>query len=150
MVSLWYFHTSEFNRGTLTTVQCCYNKVNCLPNSHNRHPIACPWGQDMGCLMWSQNLTHVLPQSQQPFHAVLDYRADSRFVPSQWEMAWLCKDVSHWLAASLETALGLRYNCTWLYLHHMKYAHGLCFAVFCCGLIQVNSLAPGRFKWNFR
>ena len=31
--------------------------------------------------------------------------ADSRFVPSQWEMALLCNDVSHWLGANLESAL---------------------------------------------
>ena len=31
--------------------------------------------------------------------------ADSRFAPSQWEMALLCNDVSHWLGASLESAL---------------------------------------------
>ena len=31
-------------------------------------------------------------------------RADSRFVPSQWETALLYKDVSHWLGASLESA----------------------------------------------
>ena len=32
-------------------------------------------------------------------------RADSRFVPSQWETALLCNGVSHWLGASLEPAL---------------------------------------------
>ena len=32
-------------------------------------------------------------------------RADSRFAPSLWEMASLCNDVSHWLGASLESAL---------------------------------------------
>ena len=30
---------------------------------------------------------------------------DSRFGPSQWETALLCNDVSHWLGASLESAL---------------------------------------------
>ena len=35
------------------------------------------------------------------------WRADSRFVPSQWETALLCNDVSHWLGASLESALGM-------------------------------------------
>ena len=34
-------------------------------------------------------------------------RADSRFAPSQWETALLCNDVSHWLSASLESALML-------------------------------------------
>ena len=33
------------------------------------------------------------------------FRADSRFAPSQWETALLCKDVSHWLGAILESAL---------------------------------------------
>ena len=32
-------------------------------------------------------------------------RADSRFAPSRWEMALHCNDVSHWLDASLESAL---------------------------------------------
>ena len=36
------------------------------------------------------------------------YRADSRFAPSQWEMVLLrCNNVSHWLGASLESALFL-------------------------------------------
>ena len=34
-------------------------------------------------------------------------RAASRFAPSQWETALLCNDVSHWLGASLESALCL-------------------------------------------
>ena len=32
-------------------------------------------------------------------------RADSRFVPSQWETVLHCNGVSHWLGASLESAL---------------------------------------------
>ena len=32
-------------------------------------------------------------------------RADSRFVPSQWETALFCNVVSHWLGANLEPAL---------------------------------------------
>ena len=32
-------------------------------------------------------------------------RADSRFAPSQWETALFCNNVSHWLGASLESAL---------------------------------------------
>ena len=35
------------------------------------------------------------------------YRADSRFAPSQWETALHCNNVSHWLGASLESALFL-------------------------------------------
>ena len=33
------------------------------------------------------------------------YRADSRFVPRQWDTALLRNDISHWLGASLESAL---------------------------------------------
>ena len=32
-------------------------------------------------------------------------RADYRFAPSQWETPLLCNDISHWLDASLESAL---------------------------------------------
>ena len=32
-------------------------------------------------------------------------RVDSRFAPSQWEMALLCNDISYWLGANLESAL---------------------------------------------
>ena len=37
-------------------------------------------------------------------------RADSRFAPSQWETALLCNDVSHWLGASLESAMYVSVN----------------------------------------
>ena len=43
-------------------------------------------------------------------------RADSRFVPSQWEPALLCNDLSHWLDVSLELALHDPYgkpDCIW-------------------------------------
>ena len=33
------------------------------------------------------------------------FRADSRFAPRQWETALLCNGVSHWLGASLKSAL---------------------------------------------
>ena len=33
------------------TIRCHSNGVNFLPNSHNRHPIAHPWGSDIGCLL---------------------------------------------------------------------------------------------------
>ena len=36
-------------------------------------------------------------------HFESEYRADSRFAPSQWETALLCNDVSHWLGANLES-----------------------------------------------
>ena len=45
------------------TVLCHYNTVNFHQNHHNRHPIACPLGQDMGSLLWVQALIYVLPLS---------------------------------------------------------------------------------------
>ena len=45
------------------------------------------------------------------------HRADSRFAPSQWETALLCKDVSHWLGVSLESVLYKEQaNHQWIYL----------------------------------
>ena len=44
-------------------------------------------------------------------------RADSRFALSQWEMALLCNDVSHWLGANLESAL----QCLYFSLNLTKY-----------------------------
>ena len=39
------------------------------------------------------------------FCCVTHWSLDSRFVPSQWETALLCNDVSHWLSSNLESAL---------------------------------------------
>ena len=42
---------------------------------HNRHPIARPWGRNMGCLFWIQILIYVLPQQLEygmQHHVVLD------------------------------------------------------------------------------
>ena len=47
-------------------------------------------------------------ESSNPRAARNEYRrADYRFVPSQWETALLCNDVSHWLGANLQPALVL-------------------------------------------
>ena len=50
-------------------------------------------------LVWSPAVSEVELRS--------NLRADSRFAPSQWEMALICNDISHWLGASLESALKL-------------------------------------------
>ena len=42
------------------------------------------------------------------------HRADSRFVPSQWETALLCNGVSHWRGANLESALLSQNQNFWL------------------------------------
>ena len=52
-------------------------------------------------------IPHPIPEPPQ------DIRADSRFVPCQWETALLCNDVSHWLGASLESTLRHSGICGW-------------------------------------
>ena len=58
-------------------------------------------------------------QPFKPHHAIHRYFTDyssqgwlgSRFAPSQWETALLCNAVSHWLGASLESALVALLRC---------------------------------------
>ena len=54
-----------------------------------------------------QYVSNCCPAMDQLCHS--GYRAGSRCAPSQWEMALLCNDISHWLGASLESAL----RCHW-------------------------------------
>ena len=60
---------------------------------------------------FNQNMVYILK---------MYFRADSRFAPSQWEMVLLCNNVSHWLGASLESAL---YMIVWKKSrsHHVSY-----------------------------
>ena len=51
---------------------------------------------------WYKNII-CLSSNSIPF--LIDFRADSRFVPSQWETVLLCNDTSHWLGTNLESAL---------------------------------------------
>ena len=46
----------------------------------------------------------------------LDYRADSRFTPSQWETSLQSNAISHWLCTNLESALDY-IDCCNLYLY---------------------------------
>ena len=50
---------------------------------------------------------HYTPKCRWAETASWHYRTDSMFAPSQWETALLCNDVSHWLRASIESALAL-------------------------------------------
>ena len=36
-----------------------YDKFSCFQNIHNRHPIACPHRQAMGCLLWVQTQVYI-------------------------------------------------------------------------------------------
>ena len=42
------------------SVQCRFDAVTYLPNPYNRHPIARPWGRDVGCLLWFWSLIYDL------------------------------------------------------------------------------------------
>ena len=55
---------------------CRYNTVNLLQNPYNRHPLACPWGQDMACLLWFYNLIHFLALLSQCRMCYHDSRLD--------------------------------------------------------------------------
>ena len=74
----------------------------------------------------------------------------SRFVPSQWETALLCNDVSHWLGVTLESAL----NCQSL-SENMKGHRSTAFLThwgrvthICVSTLTIigsdNGLSPGR------
>ena len=57
------------------TVRCHYNKVNFVQNRYKIHPIACPLGRGMGCILWVQTLICTLLQSQQqcnPYQVIFD------------------------------------------------------------------------------
>ena len=45
--------------------------VKFLKNTHNRHPIDCPHGQAMGCLLWVQNQLYGLYFSSHLFAAMI-------------------------------------------------------------------------------
>ena len=61
--------------------------------------IACPPGFQLGQCWGPQTFWN----ARAGFNG--KSRADSRFAPSQWEMALLCNNVSHWLGANLESAV---------------------------------------------
>ena len=53
-------------------------------------------------------------------------KADLRFAPNQWETALLCNNFSHWLGASLESALYQDDVMTWTcFLHCCPFVRGV-------------------------
>ena len=59
-----------------STVRCYYKVVNFLPNPRKIHPIVCPSGWAMGCILWVQIVIYTLPQSLQwcmQYHVILDH-----------------------------------------------------------------------------
>ena len=61
--------------------------------------------QQFSCLPGVYGLISVL--YRQGTWDMIDFRADSRLAPSQWEMLLQCNPISHWLATNLESALDL-------------------------------------------
>ena len=51
------------------------------------------------------NKFSVIKRHQSKQQAICYPRAESKFAPSQWEMALLCNDISHWLGESLVSTL---------------------------------------------
>ena len=79
-------------------------------------------------------------------------RADSRFAPSQWGMALLCNNVSHWLDASLESALSMVLACS---THWKRYMHAYVFWIkyvryFLTRTTKNNVLSKQYFTITFR
>ena len=58
-------HYTRMNWIILTTVQCHYKAVSFIQNLLNRHPIAHPYGQGKGCLLWVWSLIYILLLSSQ-------------------------------------------------------------------------------------
>ena len=60
-------------------------------------------------LIWQWCMTHEVPleggEPQVWCHLIISDRADSRFVPSQWETSLQSNAVSQWLGTNLESAL---------------------------------------------
>ena len=63
--------------------------------------------------MQRHRLRNSLPQ-RLPFvrRVASSFMADSRFAPSQWEKAWFCNNVSHWLGANRESAMSFVHKIT--------------------------------------
>ena len=80
---------------------------------------------------WSDSVTqNVILQD-----LVALFRADSRFIPSQWETVSLCNDISHWLDVSLQSTLLITRPITVL---NLNYVHG---TIIACSLL--TSLRSG-------
>ena len=63
------------------------------------------WDQVYMHSMWTSRWGLIWLWTEHYILCNMHTRPDSRFVPSQWETALLCNDVSHWLGANLESVL---------------------------------------------
>ena len=75
-------------------------------------------------------------------------RADFKFVPSEWETALLCNDISRWLGSNLESALGYHYfPVTFHITLFTSNGGGLCIAKSLPELILIYTQG-NIFQWN--
>ena len=99
------------------------------------------------------------------FHIII-FRADSRFVPSQWETALLCNHVSHCLRASLESPLIFfvrnhtdnmyKHDCSWIFeINHIcerddviKWKHFPRYWPFVRGIHRSPVNSPHKGQWR--
>ena len=70
--------------------------------------------------IWEPPTTIPLPTQQLHHEWAPTHRVDSRFAPSQWESALLCNDISHWLGASLISAL-YKHSSVFIYSNKRTY-----------------------------
>ena len=68
-----------------------------------QHVTAMLWGHNTAC---AHTTKHLIWPGQGAVAVRSDLRVDSRFAPSQWDMALLC-NISHWQGADLVSALYL-------------------------------------------
>ena len=73
---------------TPRTMQCHYNAVNFLENSHIRYPIAQPLGRAMGCLLWVHTWIYIRPLELQQCMQYLMH-AISCHIGSYYDGTWL-------------------------------------------------------------
>ena len=84
------------------------------PESDPKNSPAIQTGNKISVIQaWSHTRSHW--RSRSYLKVIVNLRADSMFASSQWETALLCNDVSHWLGASLDSALNLIIRHTLIY-----------------------------------
>ena len=90
--------------------------------------------------------------AQGTFHDwFFNHRADSRFAPSQWETALLCNHISHWLGASLESALHRNSKSITISFALIQFLMNWLLSIFaqlCCDGVCKNILQYQRLKWR--
>ena len=83
---------------------------------------------------------HRISWNHQVSENCYNYKADSRFAPSQWETTLLCNGVSHWLGANLESALNCHCSLSLLQGHMLSFVF-ICLWISLCVLYPASILA---------